>query len=92
LEVETFTPPTTRYSSRMIHSVPVEEKTEKIVPTQGKWKVYFLGFSRSGWTSGALAYQEEINRQPIQRENWVSTGMRLITLDELDYDMTQWTK
>lgn len=70
----------------------VEEKAAKIIPAQGKWKVYFLGFSRSGWKSGALAYQEEINRKPTQGENWVSTGMRLITLDELDHDLAQWTK
>jgi AAA+ ATPase superfamily predicted ATPase len=70
----------------------VEEKAAKIIPMQGQWKVYFLGFSRSGWTSGALAYHEEINRQPIQGKNWVSTGMRLITLDELDRDLAQWTK
>jgi uncharacterized protein len=79
-------------NERRVMAELVEEKAEKIVPTQGKWKVYFLGFSRSGWTSGALAYQEEINRQPIQGGNWVSSGMRLITLDELDHDMAQWTK
>ena len=70
----------------------VEEKAARIIPMQGKWKVYFLGFSRSGWTSEAQAYQEEINRQPAQGENWVSTGMRLITLNELDHDMVHWTK
>jgi uncharacterized protein len=79
-------------NERKVMAELVEEKTAKIVPAQGKWKVYFLGFSRSGWTSGALAYQEEINRQPIQGENWVSTGIRLITLDELDHDMAHWTK
>ena len=70
----------------------VEEKATRIIPEQGRWKVYFLGFSRSGWTSGAKAYQEEINRQPVQGENWISTGMRLITLNELDHDMAQWTR
>lgn len=70
----------------------VEEKAARIIPEQGRWKVYFLGFSRSGWTSGAKAYQEEIDRQPVQGENWISTGMRLITLNELDHDMAQWTR
>jgi AAA+ ATPase superfamily predicted ATPase len=79
-------------NERKVMTELVEEKAAKIIPMHGKWEVYFLGFSRSGWTSGALAYQEEINRQPIQGENWVSTGMRLITLDELDHDMAQWTK
>ncbi len=79
-------------NERKIMAELVEEKATKIIPMHGKWEVYFLGFSRNGWTSGALAYQEEINRQPIQGENWVSTGMRLITLDKLDHDMAQWTK
>jgi hypothetical protein len=42
-----------------------EGRTAKIIRAPGKWKVYFLGFSRSGCTSGALAYQQEINRQPV---------------------------
>jgi AAA+ ATPase superfamily predicted ATPase len=79
-------------NERKVMAELVEEKAAKIIPVHGKWKVYFLGFSRSGWTSGAVAYQEEINRQPLQGENWVSTGMRLITLDKLDHDMAQWTK
>jgi hypothetical protein len=70
----------------------VEEKATKIIPADGKWKVYFLGFSRSGWTSGAQIYQNEINRQPVRGENWVSTGMRLVNLDELDDSLVQWTK
>jgi hypothetical protein len=70
----------------------IDKKAPKIIPARGKWKVYFLGFSRSGWTSGALTYQQEINRQPVQGENWVSTGMQLVTLNELDDDLTRWTK
>jgi uncharacterized protein len=66
----------------------IEERAAMIIPARGKWRVYFLGFSRSGWTSGALAYQQEINQHPIQGENWVSIGLRLVTLDELDDDLT----
>jgi hypothetical protein len=47
-------------NERKVMAELVEEKAAKVIPAQGKWKVYFLGFSRSGWTSGALAYQEEI--------------------------------
>jgi hypothetical protein len=69
---------------RQVMAKLVEEKTELALPKKGKWKVYFLGFSRSGWTRGASAYQEEINRQPIQGENWSSAGIRLLSLDEVD--------
>ena len=70
----------------------VEERAARIIHERGKWRVYFLGFSRSGWTSGALAYQEEINQHPVQGENWGSIGLRLVTLDELDDDLKKWTK
>jgi AAA+ ATPase superfamily predicted ATPase len=79
-------------NERKVMADLVEERAAKIIPVRGKWKVYFLGFSRSGWTSGALAFQEEINQQPLQGENWVSVGMQLVTLNELDNDLTKWTK
>lgn len=69
----------------------VEEKAAKVVPTQGKWQVYFLGFSRNGWTSGALAYQDEINRHPVKGSNWKSVGMRLLDLGQVDDNLAAWT-
>ena len=58
----------------------IEERAARIIPARGKWRVYFLGFSRSGWTASALAYQREINQHPVQGENWESIGLRLVTL------------
>ncbi len=69
----------------------VEEKAALIIPAVGNWKVYFLGFSRSGWTSGAMLYQDEINKKPLSGANWVSTGMQLIDLERLDADMAELT-
>lgn len=68
----------------------VEEKTAKIVPQQGQWRIYFLGFARSAWTPAALAYQDEINRQPVSGANWVSAGLRLLTLENVDKDLDTW--
>ncbi|HKI53485.1 MAG TPA: ATP-binding protein [Anaerolineales bacterium] len=79
-------------NERKVMAELVEDRAAKIIPARGKWRVCFLGFSRSGWTSGALGYQKEINQHPVQGENWVSTGMQLITLDGLDDDLTRWTK
>ncbi|MFZ1043641.1 MAG: ATP-binding protein [Anaerolineales bacterium] len=70
----------------------IEEKARKIVPNRGKWKVFFLGFSRGGWTAGAVAYQNQINQRPVAGSNWISTGMRLVELDQLDRDLEQWTR
>ncbi len=69
----------------------VQQKAARVVPGQGHWRVYFLGFSRSGWTNGALAYQEEINSHPVAGENWTSAGLRLLTLEDVDRDLTEWS-
>jgi AAA+ ATPase superfamily predicted ATPase len=76
---------------RKVMAELVEEKAALIIPTKGNWKVFFLGFSRSGWTSAALAYRDEINNLACAGENWVSTGMRLIDLERLDIDMIELT-
>jgi hypothetical protein len=83
---------TLAHNERKVMAELVKEKTGKIIPARGRWKVYFVGFSRSGWTSGALVYQAELNKQPVQGEDWLSTRMRLVSIDELDDDLTIWTK
>ena len=76
---------------RKVMAELVDEKASKIIPAQSRWRVYFLGFSRSGWTTGALAYQDEINRRPVSGTNWVSAGMRLVALEELDANLSAWS-
>jgi hypothetical protein len=83
---------TLSHNERKVMTELIEERAARIIPARGKWRVYFLGFARSGWTSGALAYQQEINQRPVQGENWRSIGLRLVTLDEVDDDLTRWTK
>lgn len=68
-----------------------EQELETLDQEQGNWRVFFLGFSRSGWTSGALAYQDTVNRQPAVGANWVSAGLRLLTLDDVDNDLGAWS-
>jgi AAA+ ATPase superfamily predicted ATPase len=67
------------------------EKANQIIPSEGNWRVFFLGFSRSGWSSGAIAYQNEIDKHPVKGQNWQSVGMRLLDLVEVDRDMTAWS-
>ena len=67
------------------------EKAGKIVPSQGKWRVYFLGFSRSGWTTGARAFRAEVENTPVSGHNWQSAGMRLLDLDQVDEDLERWS-
>jgi len=70
----------------------VEEKTQKIVPPAGNWRVFFLGFSRSGWSSEALQYQKEFQKQQARGENWSAVGMRLVDLNQLDQDLERWSE
>jgi hypothetical protein len=70
----------------------VEEKTQKILPSKGKWRVFFLGFSRSGWTEEAILYQKELEKRKYNGETWQSVGMRLVDLNQLDQDLEQWSE
>jgi AAA+ ATPase superfamily predicted ATPase len=70
----------------------VEEKTQKIVPSESQWRVFFLGFSRSGWTEAAAQYQKELQKRKPKGENWQAVGMRLVDLDQLDRDLERWSE
>lgn len=69
----------------------VEEKTPKIAGegrlAERSWRVFFLGFSRSGWTEEARQYQAALQKRPIKGENWQAVGMRLVDLAQLDRNL-----
>jgi hypothetical protein len=67
------------------------DKAARIVSPQGKWQVYFLGFARNGWTNGAHAYRDEVERTPPFGKNWRSAGMRLLDLEQVDRDLESWS-
>ena len=69
----------------------IEKKVDKIIPKEGKWEVFFTGFSRSGWSSGALDYSSEIEETLPSGANWSTKGIRLVDLAQLDHDMQKWT-
>ena len=39
------------------------EKTEKVLPPEGQWKVFYLGFARSGWAQNAITFARCEKRQ-----------------------------
>lgn len=70
----------------------VEEKTSQIVPAEGHWRVYYLGFSRSGWTAAAARYQQALAQRKPGGANWQTIGMRLVDLPQLDGDLAEWSE
>jgi len=78
--------------SRKVIAELVEEKAARIVPEQGNWRVYFVGFSRSGWSSGALAYAAAIQQTPPAGKNWICAGLRLLDINQVDEDMAAWSQ
>ncbi len=68
----------------------VEQRAAQVIPKKGRWRVYFLGFSRSGWSSSALEYQAEIEATLPEGANWRSAGMRLLDLAQVDHDLAEW--
>lgn len=65
------------------------EKTDAILPGEGNWRVFFLGFARCGWTRPALDYAAQAGH--LQGERWKSAGMALLDLAQVDQDLLQWT-
>lgn len=63
------------------------QKTSEMVPKSNHWQVFYLGFSRSGWTAGARDYAASIRQQERAKGNWDIAGMRLLDLEEVDNDL-----
>lgn len=67
------------------------DKTGEIVPAQGNWQVYYLGFARDGWTEQSLALAEEVTATKATGRNWRVSGMKLLDLSQVDQDLNAWT-
>ena len=78
--------------SRKVIAELVEEKVARVVPEEGLWRVYFIGFSRSGWTDAALAYATEVQNRLPAGKNWTCVGLRLLDLKQVDDDLAAWSE
>jgi AAA+ ATPase superfamily predicted ATPase len=71
------------------------EKTSKVIPAEGNWKVYYLGFARQGWTDAAQQFAVQFASQAAsgkqKGENWRAVGMQLLDLNQVDEDLAGWT-
>ncbi|MCD4673575.1 MAG: ATP-binding protein [Anaerolineaceae bacterium] len=67
------------------------DKTEKVLPKDGQWKVFYLGFARRGWTDKAVAFAEEMQTYKKQGKRWQAVGMLLRDLVQVDGELDSWT-
>jgi AAA+ ATPase superfamily predicted ATPase len=67
------------------------EKTEKVIPKEGNWRVYYLGFARSGWTPQAKEFADGLPKAKVTGKNWRAVGMLLKNLEQIDQDLSAWT-
>lgn len=69
--------------------------TKYVLPQKAPWRVFYLGFSASGWTEAAQAKAKRAGpgeRSSRSREQWETVGIRLLDLAEVDKDLTQWSE
>lgn len=67
------------------------EKTDKVLPADGQWKVFYVGFARSGWTADAIQFAKGMKNAKVQGSRWEAAGMLLRTLNEVDAELDSWT-
>jgi uncharacterized protein len=66
------------------------DKTELVLPKNGSWKVFYLGFARGGWTETAIKFAET-EAPKSQGKKWQVAGILLRTLDQVDGELQEWT-
>lgn len=66
------------------------DKTPEVVPGQGQWQVYQLGFARAGWTPASHAFAQDLAATQPAGKNWRVTGMHLLDLAQVDQDLAAW--
>jgi hypothetical protein len=51
--------------------------------------VFYLGFSRAGWTDAAHTYAAKLGDGQKGQGNWSVLGMQLLDLEQVDKDMKE---
>ncbi len=66
------------------------DKTDKVLPKDGQWQVFYLGFARSGWTDNAIEFANTAAKK-VRGKHWRSVGMVLRNLEQIDNELAAWT-
>ena len=68
------------------------QKTAEFVPSEGYWRVHYLGFARGGWLSEAQSYAKTFGKTDIRGENWTAVGLSILDLFQVDQDLRDWSE
>ena len=66
------------------------KKTSTVVPKDGTWSVYYIGFAANGWSQGAKKEASEIVYSAEKQRPWNVAGVRLLDLEEVSDDLSNW--
>ena len=65
-------------------------KAALAVPERGDWQVYFLGFSKNGFTRQAGEFARSIEKAIPGGARWKVAGCQLVDLSQVDRDLAEW--
>jgi len=67
--------------------------TGSVISKNESWSIYYIGFSKSGWTEDAHAQAEAMLEQELRksRGSWQLAGVRLLDLAQVDADLANWS-
>jgi hypothetical protein len=71
------------------------ESDEQLKASKGSseeedWQVYFLGFSKSGFTHAAEEFARQIANARPAGSRWIIAGCLLVDLPRIDRDLADW--
>ena len=64
-----------------------------VVNKNETWSIYFIGFSKAGWTEEVHAQAEAMLEQELRnsRSQWQFAGLRLLDIEQVDADLMSWS-
>ena len=66
------------------------ERLSALIPKQGRWQIYLMGFAAGGWEEGARERAETLVEEMKKSKHWQPAGIQLVNLDQVDADLIRW--
>lgn len=67
-------------------------RTPSLLPDDGEWTIYFVGFASAGWTAEAREQAERVAQTAASHnKRWRLAGIQLVDLEQVDADLVAWS-